>query len=89
MFTDDDLKRLKEQLPRGKWTQHLTQDSLEALIARLEAAEKGIENALISAKMQAESPDNLIDFGGERAEMEEALMRNFQPWRKAAGKESK
>jgi len=40
-FTDDDLKRLKEQLPFGQWNQHLNTEALEALLARLETSERG------------------------------------------------
>jgi hypothetical protein len=38
-FTDDDLKRLKESMDSGGWTQWMNRDKFEALLARLEAAE--------------------------------------------------
>ena len=75
MFTDDDLKRLKGQLPRGKWTQHLTQDNLEALLARLEAAEllvKHFKEEIIDADCESWDSE-----GAEKA---------YEAWRKAAGK---
>lgn len=45
-FTDDDLKRLKEYLDspgRKYWGPGLSGDTTEALLARLEAAEKCLE----------------------------------------------
>lgn len=41
-FSDDDLKRLKEKILDGDFTSQETSD-LEALLARLEAAEKALE----------------------------------------------
>lgn len=39
-FTDEDLKRLKEDIGNGSWLMSLSGNHLSALLARLEAAEK-------------------------------------------------
>lgn len=43
-FTDEDLKRLKERVDKGNPKMIVHWQDLEALIARLEAAENIVEN---------------------------------------------
>lgn len=70
-FSDDDLKRLKEKILDGDFTSQETSD-LEALLARLEAAEK----ALLTAHVNCYPPK------GEHCKGCDA----YSLWRKAAGK---
>jgi len=58
-FTDDDLNRLKAEIPEATWgfdSMDFTTDQLEALIARLEAS----ESALIQLINFYEGKDPLI-----------------------------
>ena len=68
-FTDDDLKRLKEEIEDGFYGSN--RDRLNALLARLEAAEKLI--SLRGVRIQMERNDRKIETAA-------------WAWRKAAGK---
>jgi hypothetical protein len=45
-FTDDDLKRVKQYLDEKNWEYQPSHDVLKALLARLEAAEKVVEDKI-------------------------------------------
>jgi len=73
-FTDDDLKRLKEDLKECYY--HPSKFDCDALIARLEAAEAALKMLL---EIDEESHDDSIDPASPMGKLLEA-------WRKAAGK---
>ena len=78
MFTDEDLKRLKEDMTNKLYVSGNYMPNpgiLEALLARLEAGEAVIH--------RLEASKDLQDFGWFVPTNEE-----YKSWRKAAGKES-
>jgi hypothetical protein len=88
-FTDDDLKRLKEQGPLWGLAR---QKDFESLLARLEAAEAFSEGfSKIDYLLHHHSYCKRLDpnAGGEASECNcviGELKTKFQVWRKAAGK---
>lgn len=73
VFTDDDLKQLKNNFRTNEtWYMDLQSEQMEALLARLEAAEHIIE---------------LCDGGdANRHHASENYQKAYEIWRKAAGK---
>lgn len=67
-FTDDDLKRLKDACANEKWG-----GSMQALLARLEAAEQCCESAIRYEHVQDELWQKLLN-------------EDYSKWRKAAGR---
>lgn len=85
-FTDDDLKRLKDWLELELMPGNIAKQ-LQALVARLEAAEARIERLLWSA----EHKDNCQFWNknndlGEFKRCDCGIRETEEAWRKAAGK---
>lgn len=82
-FTDDDLKQLKDFVKRHElqpdYTVHTANGVMEALLARLEAAEKALawSESLTTGHLFAE---NVIAHVNQ-------FLADLDIWRKAAGKE--
>jgi hypothetical protein len=80
-FTDDDLKRLKEDMSRPFWA--ISQDNVKALLARLEAAEAMIEYTHDDEdcpKTFTAIPEK------DRKPCQCGLDEKYEAWRKACGK---
>jgi hypothetical protein len=75
-FTDDDLKRLKRYVKNGS-VECISFEDVEALLARLEAAE-----AVCKASSEVVRPRERI---GD-APRELKILNALEAWRKAAGK---
>lgn len=80
-FTDDDLKRLKEDNMAGEGTKHpwIITFNLEALLARLEAAET------LCALTEFHYGD-IRKYGNPESGQDAELTDAVEVWRKAAGK---
>lgn len=87
-FTDDDLTRLKEDIHKNKtrtgirFNLHYPTKTLEALVARLEAAEWACKRADALGECIAEFPKETYAWSEHMQALDDAV----EAWRKAAGK---
>jgi predicted component of type VI protein secretion system len=87
-FTDDDLKRLKENNEYHKTTIRsgyvpLASDLCDALLARLEAAEKLAD---AQRSLAACTQEDFDTSDGDGYVLQELVKEKEEAWRKAAGK---